>query len=233
MEKYTPVRFHRTPLVPASWNHWKAYLAFQALGPMGKSAIPDLAKLAHDSSGNSFYPRVGDMKDIGTVAKLADNSSSYLMAYDSVLLGFAGSTTRKLNYYWGPVRSTNSFLVDGEIAAWSLAAIGADAVSSLMELLEDPSPRLRQRAAEALGMVGAAAHPAVPALLKNLKGPDRDVRQRAADALGWIGKEPSLVVPALIEALKDPDVGVSCFAGDSLAHFRHDATSAVPALNAR
>ena len=28
--------------IPASWDHWKAYLGFQALGPLGKAAIPDL-----------------------------------------------------------------------------------------------------------------------------------------------------------------------------------------------
>jgi len=218
VEKHTPFRFVRVT-VPASWQHWKAYVAFQALGPLGKPAIPDLVKLAQDSSGTSLYPSIGGMTNISLVAKLADNSGTYVAEGDPP--NFHGSTLR---------RNTNAFLVDGEIAAWSLAAIGADAVPSLMQVLANPSPRLRQRAAEALGLSGAVAEPAVPLLVENLRDPEREIRSRAADALGWIGKQPTLTVPALIEALKDAEMAVNCAAANSLGRFRDRATNAVPAL---
>jgi hypothetical protein len=142
VEKYTPIRFHHIN-PPPSWDHWEAYLGFQALGPLGKSAIPDLVRLAHDPSGVSFYPNVGDMMRVAGVAALADNSSTYVADGDPS------------NFHGGSfLRNTNSFLVDGEIAAWSLAAIGADSVPPLMELLADPNPRLKKRAAEALGLGG-------------------------------------------------------------------------------
>ena len=206
---------------PASWDHWKAYVAFQALGPLGKSATPDLAKLAHDDpNGSSFYPNIQAMKNIAAVAELADNSSSYVVPGDSPF------------FHGGEVfRNTSPFLVDGEIAAWSLAAIGADAVPSLMELLNDPSPHLKERAVEALGLAGTAAEPAVPALVKTLKDSEFGVRQRAADALGWIGERPELAIPALIEALTDTDVGgVDFYAAESLGRFGNRATNAIPAL---
>jgi HEAT repeat protein len=205
---------------PASWDHWKAYVAFQALGPLGKSAIPDLAKLAHDDpNGSSFYPNIQAMKDISAVAGLADNSSSYVVPGE--FASFHGSEV---------MRSPLPFLVDGEIAAWSLAAIGADAVPSLMGLLDDPSPHLKQRAAEALGLAGAAAEPAVPAIIKNLQGSDFGVRQRAADALGYVGRQPTLAIPALIDALKDSDVGVQLYAARSLGSFGDRATNAISSL---
>ena len=233
VEKHTPIRFpeFRHDPVPASWKHWKAYVGFQKLGLLGKAAICDLVELARDPGGNSHFGNVQGMTNIEMMAKLADNSGSYLAPYDSSFLGPEPvMNPRRLTFYSRRLRGTNSFLVDGEIAAWSLAAIGADAVPSLMELLEEPNPRLKQRATGALGLVGAAAEPAVPALVKNLKSPDRDVRMLAADALGWIGKRPDLAVPALIEALKDSDIGVGIYAAESLGRFGDRATNAIPAL---
>jgi hypothetical protein len=40
---------------PASWEHWKAFLGFQALGPLGKAAIPELVKLAHKLDATGRY----------------------------------------------------------------------------------------------------------------------------------------------------------------------------------
>src|ERR1019366_7196365 len=204
---------------PASWFHWKAYLSFEALGPAGKSAIPDLERLAHDDpNGTSFYPNIYGMKHIAWVAASANNSSSYVAPGDGPFFD-DGTATRNTNHvFFGDrlMRDTKPFLVDGEIAAWSLAAIGADAVPSLMELLNDPSPHLRQRAVEALGLVGAAAEPAVPAIIKNLEGSDFEVRQRAADALGCIGRQPEVAIPAITTALKDSDVGVDNYEAQSL-----------------
>jgi HEAT repeat protein len=159
------------------------------------------------------------MKNIAWTALSADNSSTYVAPGDSS--SFHGSEL---------LRSTNSFLVDGEIAAWSLAAIGRDAVPSLMELLADPNPRLKQRAIEALGMIGADAEPAVPALVECLKNPDGDVRMRSADALGWIGCRPDLAIPPLVDALNDSDIGVEYYAAESLGRFGKSATNAIPAL---
>jgi HEAT repeat protein len=124
----------------------------------------------------------------------------------------------------------NAFLVDGEIAAWSLAAIGAESVPPLMEMLTNSNPRLRCRAAVALGLMGEAAEPAVPALVKMLNDPDINTRWEATDALGCVGKLPDLVVPALIEALADPNAGMKFCAMESLGDFGQRATNAIPAL---
>ncbi len=121
LENHTPIRFHHDP-PPASWQHWQAYVAFQALGPLGKSAIPDLAKLAHDPSSTSFFPRI---QDIGQMAKLADDSGTYRAVGDNPLRGqHAAKSHGGLATYSGEMRGSDPFLLEGEIAALSLAAFG-------------------------------------------------------------------------------------------------------------
>ncbi len=76
---------------------------------------------------------------------------------------------------------------DGDIAAWSLAAVGAKAVPALRKLLDDPNPAVQKRAALALGMIGPDAEPAIPALLKILQDPDSPVYLAVLEALGGHG----------------------------------------------
>jgi hypothetical protein len=119
---------------PASWDHWKAFLGFQTLGPLGKAALPELVKLAHKPDGTGRYSNLQGMKNMTLVAALAHNSSTYVAADDN-------------RWNWGGLqRNTEPFLVDGDIAAWSLAAIGADSVPALTELLADSNSNLRVRA---------------------------------------------------------------------------------------
>lgn len=226
-------RFQRVT-VPASWKHWKAYLAFQALGPEAKSAIPDLVKLASDPSdpNSPSYPggvginpevaSIGLWKDKNIVAVFVAQSSTYtpngspVFPVPIVVLGGGGVPP--------------TYLSDGEIAAWSLAAIGADSVPPLMGMLTNSDPRIRCRAAMALGMMGKSAEPAVPVLVKMLDDPDGNTRRKAADALGCIGEQPGFVVPALISALDHYSGSMQFSAIESLGALGERATNAIPAL---
>jgi hypothetical protein len=207
---------------PASWDHWKAYLGFQAIGPLGKAALPELVKLAHDPSGGSDPSNTGEApgvefwKDTASVAEFANTSATY---------PWSGP-----HAFGGTVALTREILVDGEIGAWSLAAIGAEGVPPLMELLTNPSPRLRCRAAVALGLTGGAAEPAVPALIKRMDDPDINTRWEAADALGCIGRRADLAVPVLIKTLEDPSSAMRNIAVKSLGDFGEGATNAIPGL---
>jgi HEAT repeat protein len=131
-------------------------------------------------------------------------------------------------FYTGVGFIRQPFLPDGEIAAWSLAAIGADSVPPLMEMLTNSNPQIRCRAAMALGMMGKPAEPAVPALAELLRDPDRNTRREAADALGCIGQQPDFVIPALINAFDDKDVESAAIG--SLGALGERATNAIPAL---
>jgi HEAT repeat protein len=212
--------------VPASWDHWKAYLAFQALGPAGSSAVPDLVKLARDPDTNSSPSNTGEAPPISFwkndkyVPMFAAQSSTYLTHGSPVIPVSA--------FYTGVGFIRQPFLPDGEIAAWSLAAIGADSVPPLMEMLTNSNPQIRCRAAMALGMMGKPAEPAVPALAELLRDPDRNTRREAADALGCIGQQPDFVIPALINAFDDKDVESAAIG--SLGALGERATNAIPAL---
>jgi HEAT repeat protein len=247
----TRYRFQRVT-IPASWDHWEAFLAFQAMGPEGKSAIPDLVNLANDPSTNSSpsgtgeAPPISFWKDQKRIPIFAAQSSTYLSH---------GSPVIPVKIFFGGGWIPQPFLSDGEIAAWSLAAIGADSVPPLMQMLTNSDPRLRCWAATALGMMGKAAEPAVPALVKELDDwggstsaerrhldpyaywpspgsvpfdPVSNARREAADALGCIGQQPDLVVPVLIKVFGDYDVESTAIG--SLGAFGERATNAIPAL---
>jgi hypothetical protein len=220
------LRFQRVT-VPASWNHWKAYLAFQALGSAGSSAIPDLVRLARNPDTNSSpsntreAPPISFWKDKKNILIFAAQSSTYLSHGYPV---FPVSI-----FITGGGFVPQPFLSDGEIAAWSLGAIGADSVPPLMEMLTNSNPQIRCRAAMALGMMGKPAEPAVPALAELLHDPDRNTRREAADALGCIGQQPDFVIPALIKvSFDDKDVESAAIA--SLGALGERATNAIPAL---
>ena len=85
--------------------------------------------------------------------------------------------------------------------------------SSLLTLISDTDPRVRRRAAMAVGRVGMAA--GIPALVGALGDTDKDVRASAAFALGL--SHAASATDALIAALGDADLAVRAHAIDALA----------------
>lgn len=78
-----------------------------------------------------------------------------------------------------------------------------DALSVLLQALEDDDPKVQTLAASALGKWGKAARPAIPQLLKMLQKPRVPQQANAAArALGHIGLDSEGVVPALITLLE-------------------------------
>lgn len=86
------------------------------------------------------------------------------------------------------------------------------ASSLLRDLLKDPQPDLRARAAYALGMIGDPT--AAPALSAGLKDPEWAVRAMAAKALGRLRETES--IPALAATLSDPQWWVRANAAEAL-----------------
>jgi cyclophilin family peptidyl-prolyl cis-trans isomerase/HEAT repeat protein len=79
--------------------------------------------------------------------------------------------------------------------------IGPAAPADLLELLRDKEPRVRRRAALAVGRVGLSN--ALPNLAERLSDEEPEVRQMAAFALGLIGDPAAR--GALLQALTSPD----------------------------
>jgi HEAT repeat protein len=221
-------RFQRVT-IPAGRDHWKVYLAFQALGAKGKAAIPDLVKLASNPdvpsnpSGTGEVPPIRFWKDNKQISIFVAQSSNYLLSGHPVF------PAANMFIYSGLI--PQPFLSDGEVAAWSLASIGSEAVPALTGLLTNSSAQIRCRAAVTLGLAGKPAEPALPALLNALNDSDRNTRREAADALGCIGQEPNLVVPALTRLLDNPDM--EDVSANALGDFGDRGTNAIPALMTR
>ena len=72
------------------------------------------------------------------------------------------------------------------MAAHALTRIGPPAVPYLAQALEHPQPRVREKAAVALGQLGSSARNASPGLERLLEDEDSEVRKHAAAALGAI-----------------------------------------------
>ena len=106
----------------------------------------------------------------------------------------AGSTT--------PTASTPS----------SVAGLQPARVANLIELVRDPDPALRARAALAIGRVGHAD--GVAALEAALSDPSELVRGTAAFGLGLLGSQPS--VAAVLPLLADPTPSVRVRAVEAL-----------------
>lgn len=106
-------------------------------------------------------------------------------------------------------RAQTARLRDRPVAEW------------LADLKKD-NAKIRQKAAEALGDLGAKAKGAVPALAGALKDPERGVRAAAARALERIGPAASPALPALAAATEDKEFAVRRAAANALGEIGPD-----------
>lgn len=92
------------------------------------------------------------------------------------------------------------------------------AVPSLMQALEDPSPRVRANAVFAIGLIRKPVPDTIPAVIKLLEDPDRGPRLSAIYAVSMLRKfeGAEAAVPGLIKLLKDPDPKLQGKAAETL-----------------
>ncbi len=99
-----------------------------------------------------------------------------------------------------------------------------------LRALKDEDGRVRERAAAALGQLGAADERVLPALLEALKDEHFWVQERAAEALGQLGVADERVLRALLEALKDEGEWVRARAAEALGRLGAADERALQAL---
>lgn len=109
-------------------------------------------------------------------------------------------------------------------------AAGVSAVSPLCEALNDGGPKTRQKAAEALGEIGADAVSAMPKLVRALHDPAPNVVMVSALSLRKIEKHDHGEVHALTGLLTNEDPQVRVGAVYALGEFGEDAADAVQPL---
>jgi HEAT repeat protein len=115
-------------------------------------------------------------------------------------------------------------------AAENLGRLGPQAkfaIAGLAERLLDTDPKVRSKAALALGQIGSAA---VPELIIALRNPDKYVRREAVWALAKIGPEAGSAVFALAKVLRDTDAPVRKGAARALGQVGREAQAAIPLL---
>ncbi len=161
--------------------------ALQALGAIGKEAIPALTK-AMLLRGEERAREAERHLQALHVPKTPIPAST-LVAREA-----AGEPA-----WW---RTRPSF-------AETLAFIGQPAVKPMEELLEKGSNLDRRQAAHVLGLMGPEAKEAIPALVKAMRGGDAALAALAAYAIRWISPSghPSLL-PPFRQALQDSDPGL-------------------------
>jgi HEAT repeat protein len=115
-------------------------------------------------------------------------------------------------------------------AAKNLGRLGwlaREALPSLVRVVHDDDPKVREAAAHAIGLMGPEA---LPTLVVMLSHQDKYVRRKAVFAMGKLGP---LAIPALGDlcaALKDSDPRTGSGAAQALGNMGIDGADAVPPL---
>ena len=186
----------------------QATWAFDALGPLGKPAIPELAKLVGQNPG--YIP--GALAGIGPAALpellkdltnenfeadlsfwIRDNTASYLA--NAIFAGKISPAEASAAF---PIALNNLTYVSNDPlfrnntrsrAAWLIAALKLNpdiSVSALMQGLDDTNSNVAADFAFALGNFGQAATPAIPLLTKAADSTNTLLNVYAKQALGMI-----------------------------------------------
>lgn len=150
------------------------------VGPAAASAVPALIRATRDESESVRRKATLALGAMGPRAEIA-------MPALVDLLGFDESAAVR------------------DVAAKSLASIGAAAVSLLKKLLTDEDPAVRWRAAMALGQLRRLAISAVPALRDATADVSPMVRMESIEALWRITGKADVVLPGLLETLTVAD----------------------------
>jgi HEAT repeat protein len=211
--------------------------ASQAMGGMGKKAVPYLTKALGDKkpmvrlhAARALGLIGGDARVAGpAVANLLGDKDERVRRSASDALRAIRPKDRKVvvalvETFKGADPAIRDTAID------TLGHIGpaaATAIPALLEMLKKPGGSLRMRVTTALGRIGA---PAVSTLITLLDHEDVVVRAQAALALGKIGPEANRAAPKLISLLKDHQPGVRRSAARSLGRLRVRSIEVCPLL---
>jgi HEAT repeat protein len=102
------------------------------------------------------------------------------------------------------------------------------AIAALRAALEDPTPNVRQQAAEALGEIRAEEKDVEADLLRATKDDHADVAVAAATALARLGKDSAL--PALMRSFQGEQAKAADRAGETLIEMGSRSSGIVPQL---
>lgn len=108
-----------------------------------------------------------------------------------------------------------------------LGWLAREALPALVAVLNDSDPRVRESAAQAIGLMGPDALPTLVAMLGH---GDKYVRRHAVWALAKLGPLARPALADLCQALKDTDPRTASGAAQALGSMGAEAADSVPAL---
>jgi RNA polymerase sigma factor (sigma-70 family) len=171
--------------------HHNAVLACEELGAGAKPAIPALMKLLNDGYANGYVgaaiDRIGQDGITPLIEALTNENASVRLEVVHAL----GS----VSFYSG---NTNIQM--------------SNAISALIDSLEDKSPSVRSIAANSLGGIRGVESTVVPALIKGLDDNYIWTRWNACLALGQFGAQAKSAIPALLAKLNSDARGTAAIA---------------------
>lgn len=215
-----------------------ADVGLQALGLIGKAAVPGLAEVLSDkepflrSRAAEALGRIGPeaaSSAAALIGLLRDDDADTRTRAGAALVSIRPASEELAKPFGTVLKDKNEAC--RVLAIATLAGIGWEAkvsVPLLSEALRDDSADVRSAAAQGLGKFGADAESAVPLLAACLK--DLQVRQAAAEALGKIGPAAGKAVPALSKLIIDADKTIRPVALNALGAIDPTAKAARPAL---
>ena len=201
-----PVRYRKPDSRPGDQRSRQASWAFDALGPVGKPAIPELTRLLEQNPG--YVP--GALAGIGREAlpqlfQALTNGSFFVRDNTAAALAnavYAGKIT--------PADAEPALRV------------------AIRNLTYDNTNRLflantRFRAVDLLSALALEPDLSVPALAQELTDTNLTVVAESAQALGRFGTNGSAAVPALVKAVASTNAELSCAAALSLSQIDPNA----------
>ena len=210
--------------------------ATQALGKIGRVAIPYLLPLLQDSDEDVRAMAAIALGSMGEVAipyllPLLKDSDEDVRAITAYTLGNMGETGKVAIPYLLPLlKDSDEDTSVRAMAAFALGNMGETgkvAIPYLLSLLKDSDTNIQVMAAITLGNMGEVA---IPYLLSLLKDSDTNIRGMAAFALGHMGEAGKVAIPYLLPLLKDSDETVRAMAATALGNMGEAGKVAIPHL---
>jgi RNA polymerase sigma factor (sigma-70 family) len=193
----------------------QATWAFDALGSLGKSAVPELVKLLHQNPGYVPSALVGIGPDAMPELMGALTNEDFWVR-DNTAAALANALYRQKIT---PAEAQAAFPV-------ALNNLTYTSTNSLFRV------NTRHRAAGLLGALHLNPEVAVPALIDGLNGKDPTVAMQCADSLGEFGEDAVPAIPALIDGMHNSNsmIAGQCAFALGNAGLVDSATAAIPDL---
>ncbi len=185
---------------------WDVVEAVSAIGPPAADAAPYLV--------DSLVALFDDLSERNEDALVALGPTVIPLVIDAL-----NDETRPAEHRWRCLRILGRF-----------KSTASEAVPAVILHLDSEHPRIREAAAEALGLIAAHANESLPALQRALHDPRVFVRVKAATSIAAFRLEAGSAVPSLIEALSDDYLDVQVSAAAALGSLGGSAVEAVAAI---